>query len=106
MTTSLPCLSIRPREVRPELASHLGHSTNSSGRLAVDVETAQTWVTPVMVLWADFPQRVVEGRCAFVHGDELVTWLRSRRQTIAQARTNQVAEAVRAAWTPARSENG
>jgi hypothetical protein len=67
----------------------------------------KTWVTPVMVLWADFPQRVVEGRCAFVHGDELVTWLRSRPQTIAQARTNQVAEAVRAAWTPAaRSETG
>lgn len=35
------------------------------------------WVAPVMVIWADFPQRVVdENRCVYVHGDELVSWLR------------------------------
>ena len=60
----------------------------------------KTWVTPVMVLWADFPQRVHEERCAYVHGDELLTWLRSRPQVIAPSRVTQVASAVRASWTP------
>jgi hypothetical protein len=60
----------------------------------------RTWVTPVMVLWADFPQRVVAERCVYVHGDELVEWLRSRPQTIAPARVSRVAAAVDAAWSP------
>jgi hypothetical protein len=60
----------------------------------------KTWVTPVMVLWAEFPQRVAEDRCVYVHGDELVVWLRARPQTIAESRVHQVAEAVRAAWGP------
>jgi len=59
----------------------------------------KTWVTPVMVLWSEFPQRVAEGRCVYVHGDELVTWLRSRPQVIAPSRVRQVAEAVRASWS-------
>lgn len=59
------------------------------------------WVTPVMVWWAEFPQRVVEERCAYVHGEELIAWLRSRPTQIAEARVQQVAEAVRAAWLPA-----
>lgn len=57
-----------------------------------------TWVAPVMVLWAEFPQRVVEDRCSYVHGDELAAWLRSRPQRIAPARVRQVADAVRTAW--------
>jgi hypothetical protein len=57
-----------------------------------------TWVTPVMVLWSPFPQRVVEQRCAYVQGDELVGWLRARPQAIAPARVAQVAEAARRAW--------
>lgn len=57
------------------------------------------WVTPVMVLWAEFPQRVVEDRCVYVHGDELVALLRSRPQTIASDRVPQVADAVRSAWS-------
>lgn len=58
-----------------------------------------TWVTPVMVLWAEFPQRVVEDRCVYVHGDELVAWLLSRPQAIAPSRLPQVADAVRSAWS-------
>ena len=58
----------------------------------------KTWVTPVMVLWADFPQRIAEDRCVYAHGDELVGWLRSRPQTIAPIRVQQVAAVVRAAW--------
>lgn len=60
----------------------------------------RTWVTPVMVIWAEFPQRVVEGRCVYVHGDELADWLRSRPQTIAPSRLRQTADAVSSAWSP------
>jgi hypothetical protein len=36
------------------------------------------WVTPVVVLWADFPDRCVEhDGITYIHGDELVGWLRS-----------------------------
>lgn len=59
------------------------------------------WVTPVMVWWADFPQRVVEERCVYVHGEELVTWLQARPTKIAPSRLTQVADAVQAAWLPA-----
>jgi hypothetical protein len=59
------------------------------------------WFTPVMVWWAEFPQRVVEERCTNVHGEELIAWLRSRPTQVAESRIQQVAEAVRAAWLPA-----
>jgi hypothetical protein len=39
----------------------------------------RNWVTPVVVLWADFPARRIEhDGVVYVHGDELVGWLRSR----------------------------
>jgi hypothetical protein len=39
-------------------------------------------VQPVVVVWGDFRQRVVEdGGVAYVQGDELVEWLRSRPST-------------------------
>lgn len=59
------------------------------------------WVSPVMVWWADFPQRVVEERCGHVHGEDLVAWLQARPPQIAPSRLTQVADAVRAAWLPA-----
>lgn len=58
----------------------------------------RTWVTPVMVLWAEFPQRVAEDRCFYIHGDELVSWLRARPQTIAPRRVGQIADAVHESW--------
>lgn len=60
------------------------------------VSRINTWVSPVMVLWAEFPQRVVDDRCAYVHDEELAAWLRSRPPKIAAGRVQQVAEAVRA----------
>jgi hypothetical protein len=56
------------------------------------------WVTPVMVMWGEFPQGTVEGRCVYLQGDELTAWLGSRPQRVAPARVQQIAEAVRAAW--------
>jgi hypothetical protein len=59
------------------------------------------WVSPVIVVWSDFPQRVVdEGQCAYVHGDELVAWLRARSQVIAHMRIAQVADSVRSSFAP------
>lgn len=56
------------------------------------------WVTPVMVMWGEFPQGTVEGRCVYIHGDELAAWLGSRPPRVAPARVPQLAEAVRSAW--------
>jgi hypothetical protein len=40
----------------------------------------RTWVQPVVVIWDEFPRRVVEDRgLAYVHGDDLLVWLRERR---------------------------
>ncbi|HEX3931945.1 MAG TPA: nuclease-related domain-containing protein [Nocardioides sp.] len=89
----------------PDLAYHhtgTGHVLSLARQThdqILDTSRINTWVTPVMVLWSPFPQRVVEQRCAYVHGDDLVGWLRARPQTIASARVQQVAEAARRAWT-------
>ena len=61
----------------------------------------KTWVTPVMVIWAEFPQRVVHDKCFYVHGEDLAGWLRAQSQVIAPARVRQVAEAIRAPWESA-----
>lgn len=59
----------------------------------------RTWVTPVMVIWAEFPQETAElDRCTYVHGDRLADWLRSRPQAIAPSRVDQIAQAVEASW--------
>lgn len=43
---------------------------------------ARHWVQPVVVLWQSFPERIIEvsspSSVYFVHGDELVSWLRMR----------------------------
>ena len=39
----------------------------------------RSWVHAIVVIWGDFPQRVVEvDRVVYVHGSELLGWLRSR----------------------------
>lgn len=51
------------------------------------------WVRAVVVLWGEFPQRVVEGdRVTFVHGDELAGWLawQSARRPFDAARAAEV----------------
>ena len=78
--------------------SHLMSLARHTHKKILTTSRIRTWVTPVMVLWAEFPQRVAENRCAYVHGEELVNWLRARPHTVAPNRVEQVAEAVRAAW--------
>jgi hypothetical protein len=48
-----------------------------------------------MVIWGEFPQRIVDGRCSFVHGDAVAEWLRGQPARIAPGRLAQVADAVR-----------
>jgi hypothetical protein len=80
-------------------AQHLLSLARTTHQRVFETSRIRTWVTPVMVIWADFPQRVAEDRCAYVHGDELVDWLRSRPIAVAPNRLPQVADAVRRAWT-------
>lgn len=56
------------------------------------------WVTPVMVVWAEFPQRLVEGDCVVVHGDDLVAWLDSLPIRVAPANLPRITNAARTAW--------
>lgn len=78
----------------------LGLAHRAHDRLAAQTKI-QAWVQPVIVFWADFPQRIVEGRCAYVHGDELADWLLSLPQRIAPSRVIQHAEALRSSWEAA-----
>jgi len=55
---------------------------------------ARVWVTPVIVVWADFPQGVAGDTVIFVHGDALARWLGDQPARIAPGRVAQIAEAV------------
>jgi Nuclease-related domain len=53
------------------------------------------WVSAVVVIWASFPQRIVEGdRVVFLHGDELAGWLRGRTYSQAPEITEQIVETL------------
>ena len=42
-------------------------------------QRSRGWVQAVVVVWGDFPQRLIEDRrLVFVHGDDLASWLRER----------------------------
>ena len=55
---------------------------------------ATVWVTPVVVVWGDFTQRVGGNKITFVQGDALAQWLRDQPAQIAPGRVEQIAEAV------------
>lgn len=80
-------------------SAHLLHLASETHERVRATSRISQWVTPVMVWWAEFPQRVVEGRCVHVHGDDLVQWLLDRPTQIAPSRVQRVADAVRAAWS-------
>jgi hypothetical protein len=86
-------------EYRHTGASHVVRLAQETHDRVLAVSRIRTWVTPVMVLWADFPQKVVPGRCTCVSGDELVDWLRSQPPRVAPERVPQLAAAVRAGWS-------
>jgi hypothetical protein len=88
---SNPRASYRVERLAPALRAE-------AARLKADLEltAGRTWVQAVVVVWADFQQRVVEGdRIVFVHGDELAGWLRERPATLDAHRAARLTEAVR-----------
>ena len=60
---------------------------------------AKVWVTPVIVVWGEFPQMVAGDRCKFVHGDALARWLEDQPVRISPGRIERIAEAVTTALT-------
>lgn len=71
-----------------------------SGELQADTGR-RLWVQAVMVIWAPFPQRVVESsRIVYVHGDELAGWLGSRDRALSVERCEEIAALISGA--PAR----
>lgn len=55
---------------------------------------ARVWVTPVIIIWGEFPEQVSGERCTFVHGDVLAGWLRSQPQRVAPSRIDQLVAAL------------
>jgi hypothetical protein len=54
------------------------------------------WVQPVVVIWGEFPQRRVERNgVVYLHGSELLAWLRSQRGRLRAEECGELVEAVR-----------
>jgi hypothetical protein len=54
-------------------------------------------IHPVVVLWCEFPQAVVESRqITFVHGRDLLLWLSARPQQLDEGGRGDVVQAIRA----------
>lgn len=63
----------------PRLAAALRSEAARMHDEILSATRTNVWVTAVIVLWSPFPARLVEGnKVVFVHGDELVSWLRTR----------------------------
>lgn len=91
------------RYTHPGPGHLLGLARETYERVRAATRLSQ-WVTPVMVMWGEFPQRLVEDRCVYLHGDELAGWLSAQPQRIAPSRIPQVAEAVRSAWEAVQAD--
>ena len=86
-----PVLRIDGRAVGAEkLAKWPRQVTSAAVGLKEEIEAAEgerPWVQGVIVFWGDFPQRVVEAtNVTYVHGDELIGWLRKRPQKLTRGR--------------------
>lgn len=63
--------------------------------LAVQLDRSNFRVTPVVVIWAVFEARTVEASgVVFVHGDELVNWLRNQRPRYTPAEIQEFGQAL------------
>jgi hypothetical protein len=90
----------RPGENRPTYAhDKAAHAARRQGvdlnRLLKQRCGIGPWVTAVVVVWADFPQRSVDGRnMSYVHGDELVEWLSAQPARLNAKQVEQIAVAL------------
>lgn len=83
-STSLP--SIRPRAL------------SAAARLEKELAeacSANVVVQAVVVLWADFPARVLEdGRCVFIDGEGLADWLQARPRLLRREQLREIVPAL------------
>jgi hypothetical protein len=93
------------RYTHPGPGHLLGLARETHNRVRASTRLSQ-WVIPVMVMWGEFPQKLVEDRCVYVHGDELAGWLASQPQRVAPNRMRRVVEAVQAAWQTVPADAG
>jgi hypothetical protein len=71
---------------------------HAAARLSENLEQStgeRIWVQAVVVFWSEFPAGIVdEGRCVFVHGSKLRSWLRARPPRLSPCQIEQIAAAV------------
>jgi len=61
-------------------------------------------IHPVVVLWCEFPQTLVESsQIAFIHGRDLLSWLASRPQRLDEPGRSEIAQAIRATHSTGHS---
>lgn len=83
-TCDLPHLARSLRGAAASLSEELGRRKGRG-----------VWVNAVVVLWAEFPARVVEtGQVAFVAGEHVATWLADRPQRLSPERLDELSTAV------------
>lgn len=70
----------------------------SAARLKEDIERRtglRTWVQAVVVFWSDFPEGLIDdGRCIFIHGPRLCTWMQDRPDRLSQADVEEFAAGI------------
>lgn len=88
-----------PNEIYEQRAL-AGHMKGAAFGLAEDLRQAtgrRPWVTPVVVIWAPFEQRILEDSgVAWVHGEALREWLSGRPVKLSDERREQLAQAAKA----------
>jgi hypothetical protein len=71
---------------------------HAAARLSENLEQGtgeRVWVQAVVVFWSEFPAGIVdEGRCVFIHGSKLRSWLRARPQRLSADQIERIAGAV------------
>ena len=91
------------RELDPDADTPLAQirpwALSAASRVKRDIEKrtgVRTWVQAVVVFWSDFPEEVVDdGRCVFVHGSRLASWIEARPGGLNRANAEAIALAIR-----------
>lgn len=92
---------LRSRHSRWAARSERGLSRTMKIRAArmnealADLTRISPWVTPVVVVWADFPQRAVEHDGVwFVHGGQLRRWLEDRPNRLSEVQIGKLSRVL------------
>lgn len=99
VSDAIPELRIDNKTVNDQrIAEWPRYLTAAAVSVKKEIESAESerpWVQPVLVFWGDFPDRLVEtSRLTFVHGDDLVSWLRGRPPKLSKGKQALIATVV------------